>query len=359
MFLVWKRQVRAGSAVFFSSKTSGDDGESLTEWIPPDRPLAGDKGQSHLYRRKDEEVEIEEELTIDQLPKEEDGDKIYHHNGKEYVVEEELSIDQLLELDDDEKELMERLEAALQAQEEKAKELKKKAALSSTKAVEEPVDWLQTRRTKQPFEMVKPGEGRAKRQEEADLPVIPHTLLTKAEIDTLLSSLGGQDFNLILDRSKEKRMGGALGMIWVTATSPQHLRLLADMLVRQLKRRGLAEMGVIGAKFGSEGAESEDDDWRVVDCYNYIVHIQLEETRRLLDLESLWSGEDDMLKVNFLDEDSVDDYVASHPVPEGYGRGPLVVSDLSATLSALKKKRFSTPAPTRKRTSFRGKKRRG
>ena len=90
-----------------------------------------------------------------------------------------------------------------------------------------------------------------------------------------------------------------------------------------------------GAKLGAE-AEGTSDDWNVIDCQNYVVHILLEETRQHLNLEALWSGEDELLKLRLNDEDTVDDYVAKNPVPDKFG-AMVEMEDMGKHVSQLQK----------------------
>ena len=244
--------------LLFSSKEPPVDPE---EWIRPDRPLSGDKGQTHLFpkklnRQKGALLEDGEEITED------DDDDISNQ-----------------ELD--------RLEKALARME---------ASPLTATVVPRPetaVDWMAARRAKQQaLEMMLPREATAKRQEATDLPILKGVLLSYAELERCMLSLGALNMVLIPDGPEKRMGGGALGMLFITGTTTNHLKVMADTLVRQLKRRDLAKNNVNGALFGFEGSSDGEDDWLVVDCANYIVHFQLEETRRRLDLESLWSGKD-------------------------------------------------------------------
>ena len=181
------------------------------------------------------------------------------------------------------------------------------------------------------------------------LPSVPHTLLTTEEISTSLSAQGGTDIHII-DESKLGPMeGNGIGckfMMLVTGRNASHIRVLADSIVRNLKARKLAERGVIGAMQGSEGGEDVystkrsraraarkgvpsttkkiDDEWIAIDCENIHVHILDETTRRCLNIESLWDLSDPnsegskLRRVDFTDEDSVDNYVADNPIPDEY-----------------------------------------
>jgi ribosomal silencing factor RsfS len=264
----------------------------------------GDKGSSHLYERsRGENAQGQAEtVTVPEL---------------------------------DEQELLRQLEVELQKQEEREKQKSKVAS------AQEPVDWLQTRRSKQwdGVDLMTPDLGSAKKWQASDVAVIPHTLLTKDEITSCLTAMGGKNITL-LPNTPDRRMGAALGMILSTASTPSQVFLLADTLVRQLKRRDLAEVGVIGAQFGAEGSADKTDTWRVVDCYNYIVHIFDANTRRHLNLEALWSGKDASLRVRFDDDAAMDDYVASNPVPEGYSPN---TKDWSSSISQMERNRWIVP----------------
>jgi ribosomal silencing factor RsfS len=207
-------------------------------------------------------------------------------------------------------------------------------------APEEQIDWLQTRRAKlEGVDLMSPEQGTTKRHNETDLPVILHTLLSSTEIADCLTSMGGKDITIIPD--KYDRMGGAKGMILVSASTLAQVKLLAETLVRQLKRRKLHEVGVIGAQLGAEGSDDKNDPWRLVNCENYIVQILEEETRQHLDLESLWGGDDASRHVNLMNEAEIDAYVEANPVPKGYGR---TRDDWNAaSIAQMKRNRFWIP----------------
>ena len=296
----------------FSSKPPDDyeGDELLADWIPPDRPLVGDKGSSHLYKQKEEDIhgELDEEKELRQLE---------------------------LEL-------------------QKLEEERRKQPVSN---VEEPIDWLQTRRSKQMegVEMMTPDLGTSKKWQDSDVRVIQYTLLTKDEITSCLTAMGGKDITY-LPNGPDRRMGAATGMLVVTGSTPAQILLLADTLVRQLKRRDLAEVGVVGARLGAEGSDDKFDTWRVVDCSNYIVHIFDANTRKYLNLEALWSGRDESLRVNINDEDAMDAYVAANPVPEGYNPNS---QDWSTSISQMERNRWIVPhRPVVERPKGRGRKRR-
>jgi ribosomal silencing factor RsfS len=275
-----------------SSKTpnntiDNENTDDTSEWIPPSHPLAGDRGQSHLDQRFHEPnlAEIEKQL----------------------------------------KEL----------------EMEEKTSRTSTNDV----DWLQTRRKKMgPIDMLLPHEAKLKKDALAEIPIKHHTLLSKDEIATCLEAMGGRDITVILDDPRNRRMGGALGLILVSASTHTQLSMMADALVRQMRRRDLHQLDVLGAKYGPEGnqrsSSQAEETWIVVDCRNYVVHFQDEVTRKLIDLEALWSGKDPLFEIDYRDEDQVDDYVASHPVPMHYGRSTV---EFDNVLKQLHKRRYTSP----------------
>ena len=248
------------------------EANDVTEWVPPDRPLAGDLGKTFLY---------EKIRAADAAPP--------------TVIETSATV----------------------------------TAPKSTTEATAPIDWLSTRR--QALSLQVPEKNR--RFVGAELEIKVGHLLSDLEITTCLTSMGALHVKTFPD--PQGRLCGADGLLICTATSVPHLRLLSDTLVRQLKVRQLAARGVGGAKLGAEGS-STGSDWNVIDCHNYVVHIMLEETRQHLNLEALWSGDDELLRLRLNDEDTVDDYVARNPVPDSFG-AMVEVEDIGKHVSQLQK----------------------
>mmetsp|Transcript_11932 Transcript_11932/g.16696 ORF Transcript_11932/g.16696 Transcript_11932/m.16696 type:complete len:272 (+) Transcript_11932:46-861(+) len=182
------------------------------------------------------------------------------------------------------------------------------------------VDWTATRRSKlNAVDFMTPDQAQKARQD-ADLPVIKHTLLSATEIRTCLETLGGTDISLL--PVKHGLLDEAKGLILATASHPAQVRLLAEAVARNLKARKLADLGVVGARLGPEATEKYDT-WQVVDCQNYVVHVFDEATREAIQLEKLWGPEasDNLRNVNANNDQAVDDYVANNPVPKNYNPG--------------------------------------
>ncbi len=71
-------------------------------------------------------------------------------------------------------------------------------------------------------------------------------------------------------------------MIIASGTSSRHIQALSEILVNELKSKGLNECRI-------EGRES--NDWKLVDTNDIIVHIFHPEKREFYDLEKMWSEE--------------------------------------------------------------------
>ena len=89
-----------------------------------------------------------------------------------------------------------------------------------------------------------------------------------------LEDLKGKDIQVIDTRGKTDIFEA---MIVVTGTSDRHVKSLSDNLVLTAKNNNLDILGV-----------EQDRAWVLVDLYDVIVHIMLEETREFYSLEKLW-----------------------------------------------------------------------
>jgi len=71
-------------------------------------------------------------------------------------------------------------------------------------------------------------------------------------------------------------------MIIASGTSSRHLQSLSEILVNELKKKGIENCRI-------EGKDS--NDWKLVDAHDVIVHIFHPEKREFYDLEKMWSEE--------------------------------------------------------------------
>ncbi|MGV3346344.1 ribosome silencing factor [Enterobacteriaceae bacterium LUAb1] len=69
-------------------------------------------------------------------------------------------------------------------------------------------------------------------------------------------------------------------MIICTGTSTRHVVSIAEYVMQEVRHAGLMPLGAEGQTVA---------DWVVVDLGDVIVHIMQEESRRLYELEKLWS----------------------------------------------------------------------
>ena len=89
-----------------------------------------------------------------------------------------------------------------------------------------------------------------------------------------LEDLKGQDIAVIDTLGKTDVFDA---MIIVTGTSDRYVKSLADRLVQDAKAKGIGVLGV-----------EQDRSWVLVDLYDVIVHVMLNETREFYSLEKLW-----------------------------------------------------------------------
>ena len=68
-------------------------------------------------------------------------------------------------------------------------------------------------------------------------------------------------------------------MVVVTGTSTRHVSAMADEVMKKVKEAG----GTVNSREGGGQAE-----WVLIDLGDVLVHVMLDETRKLYDLESLW-----------------------------------------------------------------------
>ena len=416
-----------------NNNNNSSDDEKTKEWIPPSRPLSGDKGQSHLYlkaQQLDDEIDkvlaesedtsdtnelLEDtsetddaqfidldDLDLEELQKRFESGEFEVINGEngESMDMEDIDIEALIQeiqqmesnFDDDDNDTEKEEDSVKETQEVWIEDEDKfqrhfesqdfldepelppvpvngggsgtttatAAKVKATLAAGAP-DWLSTRRAKLASNhasatgigMMTPSELRNQKSQNTTIPILKHTLLSSSEIMSSLMNDGAKHVKLIEPDEENKSYLGWEGLILATASSYTHIRVLTDSLVHNLRKRGLAERGVIGAKFGAEGGEDPtmssyarrkrrigrgktlDDGWMSVDCRNYIVHVQDDVTRRSVDLEGLWSPDSKegrlLRRLDPKDEDAVDDYVAANPIPEAYADSMKITGEFFGT----------------------------
>ena len=71
-------------------------------------------------------------------------------------------------------------------------------------------------------------------------------------------------------------------MIIASGNSSRHLQALSEILLNEMKKKGLDDCRI-------EGRES--NDWKLVDANDIIIHIFHPEKREFYDLEKMWSEE--------------------------------------------------------------------
>ncbi len=99
-----------------------------------------------------------------------------------------------------------------------------------------------------------------------------------------LEDLKGNDITVIDTKGKTDVFDA---MIIVTGTSDRHVKSLADSVVKHAKEDSVSVFGV-----------EQDRSWVLVDLYDVIVHIMLEEAREFYSLEKLWEISSDQKQVS-------------------------------------------------------------
>jgi ribosomal silencing factor RsfS len=298
---------------FASSNKNNDDSDSTREqearldasssedWIPP-----SSSSSTTTSTTKDNDFYEQQIIQKQYVRKNQQEDALFV-----------LSEEEQKTLSDDE--ILQRLEKILEQEEEFEKQifeqqLNAEEEIETQTAATDAPDWLQTRRA---------ALGKTQQGNTNLPPIRKHELLSCEEIQTLLEHHGGSDVVVLPDNPDQPRLGGGhtIGMIVCTVDSPYMITTLTRLVIETLKGRELQDLGVLGAQMGTNHLAATESTWHVIDCGNYIVHILDSTTRRSLQLEKLWSGQDPLWKLEYWDETAIDNYCEKHPVPDEYNGG--------------------------------------
>ena len=69
-------------------------------------------------------------------------------------------------------------------------------------------------------------------------------------------------------------------MIIASGNSSKHIQALSEILLDELKKKGIGNCHLEGRK---------SNDWKLIDAMDIIIHIFHPEKRKFYDLESMWS----------------------------------------------------------------------
>ena len=99
----------------------------------------------------------------------------------------------------------------------------------------------------------------------------------KKEIENILSDNKAVEIRSIDLRDKTSI---ADFMIIASGNSSRHIQALSEILIDELKKKGINNCRL-------EGRESSD--WKLIDAIDIIIHIFHPEKRKFYDLEKMWS----------------------------------------------------------------------
>ena len=99
----------------------------------------------------------------------------------------------------------------------------------------------------------------------------------KKDIETILNDNKAEKISSINLKDKSSI---ADFMIIATGNSSRHIQALSEILINELKKKGIDNCRL-------EGRESKD--WKLIDAVDIIVHIFHPEKRKFYDLERMWS----------------------------------------------------------------------
>ena len=101
--------------------------------------------------------------------------------------------------------------------------------------------------------------------------------LLKKEIEKILNNNKAVEITSINLKGKTSI---ADFMIVASGSSSRHIQALSDILINELKKKGISNCRL-------EGRES--NDWKLIDAIDIIIHIFHPEKRKFYNLEKMWS----------------------------------------------------------------------
>ena len=101
--------------------------------------------------------------------------------------------------------------------------------------------------------------------------------LLKNEIEYILNENKAQEIKTINLKDKTSI---ADFMIVASGNSSRHIQALSEILLEELKKKGINNCRLEG---------SNSNDWKLIDAVDIIVHIFHPEKRKFYDLEKMWS----------------------------------------------------------------------
>jgi len=106
---------------------------------------------------------------------------------------------------------------------------------------------------------------------------IKKIILLKNEIENILNSNKAVEIETINLKGKTSI---ADFMIIASGSSSRHIQALSEILLEELKKRGIENCRL-------EGRNS--NDWKLIDAADIIIHIFHPEKRKFYNLEKMWS----------------------------------------------------------------------
>ncbi|USO01146.1 MAG: ribosome silencing factor [Alphaproteobacteria bacterium] len=115
-----------------------------------------------------------------------------------------------------------------------------------------------------------------------DLPTLPKTITSESLVTLIVDILDSAKGQEIVTIPLKGKTSLADMLIVVTGTSDRHLGSMANRVLE-----GLREQGIKGIHVEGEGSPN----WLLIDTNDVIVHLFRAESRKVYDIEGMWSGE--------------------------------------------------------------------